>query len=279
MKRQHQFAIAAALLMTAVLSAQEASPPPPLPNMPGGMMGAGPFGRGGFGGRAKVITGAPYSADVSNQSVQTLADGNTIIRSTNGHVARDSQGRTYSQETIMGGSFAANGSATITFITDPVAGYAYTLDSSTKTAIRRVLKTPPTGTTPGSNAPQGRAHFGPPDSANVATSDLGTRNISGVNAQGKSATHTIPAGAMGNAQPIVSTNETWYSPDLQIPVLAIRNDPRMGQSTYTLTNIQRSEPPATLFQVPPDYTIQDASNGWGPHGRSVHTRPSSGPVQ
>jgi len=65
---------------------------------------------------------------------------------------------------------------------------------------------------------------------------------------------------MGNAQPIISTNETWYSPDLQVVVLAKRNDPRVGQSTYSLSDIQRADPPA-LFQVPSDYTVQDAETG------------------
>ena len=267
MKRQRKFAIGAALLLTAALSAQEAGPPP--------MMGAGPFGHGGFGfgGRAKVVTGAPYSADVSNQMVQTLADGNTITRSTTGHVARDSQGRTYSQQTITGGPFAQSGPVTITFITDPVAGYAYALNSSTKTATQRVFKTPSAGATPDGTAPQGGRHFGgSQNSADITTGDLGTRTIGGVNAQGKSTTHTIPAGTVGNAQPIVSTSETWYSPDLQIPVLATRNDPRMGQSTYTLTNIQRAEPPAALFQVPSDYTVSAASRG-------AHVHSSNSPAQ
>jgi hypothetical protein len=93
--------------------------------------------------------------------------------------------------------------------------------------------------------------------------DLGTQTIAGVNAQGKTVTHTVPAGAIGNAQPIVSTSETWYSPDLQVIVLAKRKDPRMGDSTYSLTNIQRAEPAASLFQVPSDYTIQDAAAGRG----------------
>lgn len=272
MKKQLKVAVGAALLMTAALYAQDGGPPPP-PG--GGMGGPGPFGHGGFGGRAKIVTGAPYSADVSNQSVQTLPDGNTITHSTNGHVARNSQGGTYSQETITGGPFAQNGPVTITFISDPVAGYAYTLNSSTKVATRRVLKTPP-ASGPTDNGHKGSAdkgRFGPRDSANVVTNDLGTQNIGGVNAQGKSATRTIPAGAIGNAQPIVSTSETWYSPDLQIPVLAKRSDARMGQSTYALTNIQRTEPPASLFQVPSDYTVQDATNTWGPGNRAAHGRP------
>ena len=101
--------------------------------------------------------------------------------------------------------------------------------------------------------------------ANRVESDLGTHTINGITVQGKSITHTIPAGAMGNAKPIVSTSETWISPDLQVPVMAKHTDPRSGTSVYTMTNIQRSEPPASLFQVPSDYTIQDAAAREGRH--------------
>ena len=50
---------------------------------------------------------------------------------------------------------------------------------------------------------------------NVTTTSLGTQTINGVQAEGTRTTRTIPAGAIGNANPIVITNERWYSPDLQ----------------------------------------------------------------
>jgi len=31
----------------------------------------------------------------------------------------------------------------------------------------------------------------------------------------------------------------------------------MGETVYSLTNISRAEPSPTLFQVPPEYTVQD----------------------
>ena len=40
------------------------------------------------------VQGAPYSATVNNEVVQTLADGNRIVHTTTGATARDSQGRT-----------------------------------------------------------------------------------------------------------------------------------------------------------------------------------------
>ena len=49
--------------------------------------------------------------------------------------------------------------------------------------------------------PHGPREHDRPANPNVATTDLGTQVVNGVNAQGKSTTRTIPAGAMGNAQP------------------------------------------------------------------------------
>lgn len=253
-------ALIGALALSATLYAQgpDVAPPPPPPGGPHGlhMGGPGPFGFGMHPG--KVVRGAPFSADVSDQTTQTLGDGNTLQHSMTGRMARDSQGRTYIQHTINGGPLAQSGPKNIVFLSDPVAGYSYVLDPDTKTATRRVLKTPSEG------HPNFAQRTGPM-AANRVESDLGTQNINGVTAQGKSITHTIPAGAMGNAKPIVSTSETWFSPDLQIPVMAKHSDPRSGTSVYALTNIQRGDPPASLFQVPSDYTIKDATRGEGPH--------------
>jgi hypothetical protein len=78
-----------------------------------------------------------------------------------------------------------------------------------------------------------------------------------VAAQGSRVTRTIPAGSVGNEQALVITTETWYSPELKVLVMSKAEDPRMGVTTYRLTNIQRAEPPASLFEIPADYTIKD----------------------
>jgi hypothetical protein len=257
----------AALVLSAALplAAQFAGP------RPGSM---GPQGRHGFGSH-KVVTSAPYSATVTNTVVQHLADGNTIQRTTTGQVARDSQGRTYEQQTINSGPLGNSGPRTVTFISDPVAGYSYVLLADKKIALRRPFHSfeAPNGSNgPGPGGPN-RHHS---NSANVTESDLGTDSSSGVIAQGKGVTRTIPAGAIGNAQPIVSTVQTWYSPDLQIVVKSVRNDPRFGQSTYALSNVSTKEPDASLFQVPAGYQVQDAP-AHGPHGRDVPLSPPGQP--
>ncbi len=95
---------------------------------------------------------------------------------------------------------------------------------------------------------------------NAKTEDLGQQTIQGVVAQGHRTTMTIPAGQMGNERPIEIVNETWYSPELQTTVMSKRSDPRFGDTTYQLTNIERAEPDPMLFQVPSDYKVEDAPN-------------------
>jgi hypothetical protein len=51
--------------------------------------------------------------------------------------------------------------------------------------------------------------------------------------------------------------EVWTSPDLKTIVYSRRSDPRTGEQTFRLTNIQRTEPDAALFTVPPDFTFID----------------------
>jgi hypothetical protein len=80
-------------------------------------------------------------------------------------------------------------------------------------------------------------------------------------AEGTRLTLTIPAGKIGNERPIVTVNERWYSQELQTVVLTKNSDPRMGETTYRLTNINRGEPDPSLFQVPADYTVKE--NGFG----------------
>ncbi len=87
--------------------------------------------------------------------------------------------------------------------------------------------------------------------------DLGEQVIEGVRATGTRTTTVIPAGAIGNEQPLTTVSEQWYSPELQVLLLTKHSDPRVGETTYRLTNIVRSEPDRGLFQAPSDYTVKE----------------------
>jgi hypothetical protein len=94
-------------------------------------------------------------------------------------------------------------------------------------------------------------------SAKASTKDLGARDIEGVKAEGKLRSYEIPAGEVGNRNPIVVSDETWYSPELQVTVLSKHSDPRSGDNIYRMAGIKREEPAAALFTVPSDYTVKD----------------------
>jgi len=89
---------------------------------------------------------------------------------------------------------------------------------------------------------------------------LGTQEFEGVQAEGTRTTFTIPAGQIGNEQPIQIINERWYSPELQVVVMTRHSDPRSGEEVYKLSNINRSEPAHQLFEIPADYSVKDSGD-------------------
>ena len=231
------------------------------------------------------VTGAPYSAQTITERIQVLADGNRIVQSTSGSVARDSHGRTRREETLPGLKASDGEPSQLVMIDDPVAQVHWTLNPQTKIATKMQIpniKSGPFGMVAGSGMASGNSFFftaaepvgssvsimsvGPvskentsSNEPNVVKTNLGTQKIEGVLAQGTRIARTFPAGGeMGNEQPLTITTETWYSPELKVLVLSKSSDPRMGDTTYRLTGIQRSEPAANLFQVPEDYAVKDA---------------------
>lgn len=107
---------------------------------------------------------------------------------------------------------------------------------------------------------------------NLKTEKLESRMIEGVMAEGTRTTRTIPAGKIGNEQPINIVNERWYAPDLQVVVMSKRSDPRTGETTYRLTNINRSEPSRALFEIPADYTVKDTAEPFRFQTRTKKTK-------
>lgn len=275
----------------------------------------------------KTVTGAPYTADAITETIQTLADGNRIVRRQSTSVARDTQGRTRREMSVTAiGSYVPEDAPKWVMIHDPVAGLLYTLDEQRQTALRQPLpqgaemavafgagahggvsyassqimavgpgeararlhteagsrvtaggvKQDDAAASSGANAASLPPPPPPPPPAGIGaaafagqtraawlekqegqTESLGTQTIEGVEATGSRTTVTIPAGAIGNEQPIRIVSEQWYSPELQTTVLSKREDPRMGETVYRLSNVARSEPAASLFEVPAGYTVTD----------------------
>lgn len=81
----------------------------------------------------RIVKGAPYCADAVHETVQTLADGNRIVRSTTTRQCRDGEGRTR-QEVERAGRRQV-------WLHDPQARESWVLDPQRKTAQRVSIPT------------------------------------------------------------------------------------------------------------------------------------------
>jgi hypothetical protein len=247
----------------------------------------GPGGPGGFLGAevlapGHVVKNAPFSGDVVTTSTQTLSDGSHIKQSNTVHVYRDSEGRTRREETInFDGASGTTNTATqnqMVFINDPVTRTNYALNMGNRSATKTGRGPRPDGPPPQGQAQVAGAGRGPrpqfmqgrgrQNAANVKTESLGTQMFDGVQAQGTRITRTIPAGQIGNDEPLQIVTETWYAPDLQMVVMRKTTDPRRGETVTQVSNINRSEPASTLFQVPVDFKMTEGRG----EGRGMRPR-------
>ena len=279
---RQQIAIGIVLLVAAFggsMTAQEPAdiflmgqgPPMPLPVPPPdfkvGMLAVEPFEMG------EAVENAPYSAEIVNEVTQHFADGNRIERRSTGAVARDSRGRVRRENQLAAiGPVVPDGDVRMVTISDPVARVSYALDPLRKVAMRsrapKIVRGPVDGPKGGSlmiagaGVPAGgfEMHLelrDEPAMPEAQTEQLGTKEIEGVRAEGMKTTAVIPAGTIGNVRPIEIVSERWYSSELGVVVYSRRSDPRFGETVYRLTNITRSEPDPSLFQVPADYRREE----------------------
>jgi len=227
------------------------------------------FQGGGRGGRGGMTLGKPYSATAVTHTVQVLADGSQIERTQSEVLYRDEQGRTRSETNE--GKFIQ--------IVDRVAGVIYSLDATMRTArATETMAGGRRGANAGATQPQAVEELkamadrvkaavqeqSVTDQArrtpNLATEDLGTQFVNGVQAKGVRTTSTIPVGAIGNNRELKTVSERWESRELGVMVKSVNTDPRFGTTTYDLTNLSQSAPDPALFRVPADYTILQARN-------------------
>lgn len=205
-----------------------------------------------LGGAAIGVTGVPFSADTTNESTQVLADGNRIHRETHGKMFRDSEGRT---RTEIESAPPLPGAQTVrhVIIHDPVERVFMLLDPDNKIARIHHLS---------AISPTDSAIRRPPvqvlrQQDSDKSEQLGTMDVESLTVYGTRHTRTTPAGAIGNENPLVRVMESWFSPELKATLISVTDDPRLGHTSTTLSNIQRSEPDPSLFQVPPDYQVKD----------------------
>jgi hypothetical protein len=215
----------------------------------------------------RLVTGAPFSALGTSKTITTLPNGERVVRENTIRQWRDSDGRTRSEFSLssIGGPRPLELNTTVTVIDDPAARERYVLQPANKVAV-----TVPIQPCRVSAGLEPDLTVGPPRPAGlpmqVATPvKLGERKLDGEPVAGSRVEATIPAGAIGNKQPIQMSAEQWYGRNLQVVVEATYRDPRTGETRYKLSEIHRTEPDAALFRVPENYTRKPPSGP--PRGR------------
>ena len=219
------------------------------------------------GGIESGTPGKPFQAEFHCRDVQTLLDGTQIVEERSGVEARDTRGRAYMEQPVGPNSpvsvFVSDSvqGTTIAWFIAPKAGKDGQ-ELSTSVLVHKTAKLwhfPPAATQP-TTADQAKADvlaaMCPPQQRDELTcEDLGTRTISGLVAYGTRERRTVPVGEYGNDRSFVISYERWYSPEMKLLLSATTNDPRTGEHTMVLENIDRTEPPASLFEVPEGYTV------------------------
>ena len=165
----------------------------------------------------KAVKGAPFSAEAISESVQTLADGNRIVRSSTSKLYRNSEGRFRREFNggtggMFGSDFAYGPGVTLL---DPVGGFRYMIDPNLRTTRQVVIN--PTNNIRIVTAPNGRSLQQVIEAGKVngeikvvegqsVMSDKIKEEIRAAVAQAPAAAARAMAGQVGAIAPMVSVN-------------------------------------------------------------------------
>src|SRR5271167_2001184 len=197
---------------------------------------------------------APFTATVNTEWVRPLGDGSRITLKNHRLIARDKSGRIFQERRLLVTDSGKQESAvTQTEITDPIAHAKYICKPQQRVCqleefqpLQPLARASPTAAA----AAQGKPGPHPEES-------LGTQWMAGVETSGTRETEVIPAGAIGNDSPLLLKREYWYSKQLGLNILSLREDPRFGSQKFELSDIVAGEPDAKLFAPPEGSKILD----------------------
>lgn len=202
------------------------------------------------------VVGLPFTADQTVHTVTHLANGTLITHQMQGHMYRSAEGVERYDGDMPSSDPAQPDPTTMVLIIDRTRHTSILLNSRLKTAVRQDL--PPVAAVtvnllPLQIPPQQR-QIKP---ENLVTTDLGKQTIEFLDIVGKRISGTIPAGKVGNDQPLPVITDVWYAPSLRLIIKQIDKNPLGGDRTFELTNIRSVLPDPQLFLIPDGYTITD----------------------
>lgn len=234
--------LAVSLLLSWSLGAQESDGP-----------SRGPDGGTHYrvdGIKVLPLTGKPFSAQSTTEWTRVLEDGTVVVTHLHAMFARDSQGRIYREHLpFIPPTSSEQPKPRDIQLFDPLSHTLTTCTVATRQCDVTGYHAPATFTpTPAGPFDNGRRY--------LTRESLGSDVIDGLGVVGIRETISINAGVVGNSQPLITTREFWYFPDLQINLSVTRKDPREGTQVIRVSDLSRSEPDPALFKVPPGFVVQ-----------------------
>ena len=198
-----------------------------------------------IGEQIPSIKGLPFSAKVELESVSQLQDGTQIRHETFNLDARDSAGRTRNE---MRDWIATGGGEPALIrieLYDPATRTRTDLYPVSKLARQWAQNGPSQAAAPASAGPR----------PETTRTEMGTDTMQGLLVTGVRVIQTYPTGVLGNDRPLSIVTESWYSAELRINLLTKRIDPRYGEQTVRVTQLDRQEPDTALFTIGDEYKV------------------------
>jgi len=194
------------------------------------------------------VPNLPYTAQVVGRGFETLVDGSRVRYEDRLVWMRDSQGRTRiencASHNLNRGDDRCQPDVVNLYI--PLRRQFIQLFPGRKTASVMTWSEGPVPTH-GQNV------------GKTTMERLGGRVINGIYAEGTRITTVIPSDT-GRGVDIVYVSEDWVSPHLKLIVLhkgtSTNTNPSNNETTTEIRELDRSEPDASLFEIPADYKIE-----------------------
>ncbi|HZQ17626.1 MAG TPA: hypothetical protein VFA90_02810 [Terriglobales bacterium] len=196
------------------------------------------------------IPNSPFSGVVNIERTMVRNDGSVIQVKSIQNVARDSLGRVHNEMRTFVPILSSETPQLLRIhLYDPHTRISTNIDVPKRTFWTTTLNHPPATEPPSIRfaAPDGNA----PANDFTQQEDLGIRDFEGVAAHGMRQTQIV---AVSGGKEVQLVDEYWYSQDLRVNLMVKHVDPRKGTITMTVTQISRTEPDPTAFDVPEGYT-------------------------
>ena len=201
------------------------------------------------------VAGAPLAAEIVEERGTRSPDGTfKTAEITTSKVFRDADGRLRTETDIKGSS---GESEAIVTIMDRANGFMALLAPSQKMGGRFQFPKQDPSQRAGISF-LGNPLIRIPGEKSFHTETLGSETIDGIEYEGERTTTTL------KEQPsVLGEEERWFARDLGLFALMKSSGPD-EQSIARLTKVDRHAPDPALFQIPPDYAIQDLKDDLPP---------------